>query len=229
MILRRRRHIRFPLSKRKAYFWAILIFLFINFQLLLFVEKKLEPTMIIIAKQKAEQLAKEAMADAVTKKITQSDVNFNDIVRIEKDNDGKIRNVNLEFKEYSRFISETNERIKNNLREIEQDKIENSIPLGMATGSPLLADLGPMIPIKFSPIGSVKTRMETSLTDAGINMVMVTVYITVDVDLSIAIPFAIDKTTVSNKIPVTNSLVIGDVPTYWYNNPDGKPDVPRTP
>lgn len=58
-------------------------------------------------------------------------------------------------------------------------------------------------------------------------MVLATVYIFVEVDLRIVIPFATDEQTITTKIPITHSLIIGDVPQYLYNNPEGKPDVPR--
>ncbi|MGE5702093.1 MAG: sporulation protein YunB, partial [Clostridia bacterium] len=109
----------------------------------------------------------------------------------------------------------------------ENETVERHVPLGLATGSSFLAEMGPKLPITFVPIGSVKTNLDTKLSEAGINMVLVTVYIRVEVTLRIVIPFATDQTTVVTMIPITNSLVIGDVPDYWYNNPEGKPDVPR--
>lgn len=87
--------------------------------------------------------------------------------------------------------------------------------------------MGPSLPVTYVPIGAVKTNLETKMAEAGINMVLVTVYIRVEVTLRIVIPFATDQTTVVTSIPITNSLVIGDVPDYWYNNSEGKPDVPR--
>lgn len=226
---RYRRTVRWPItrmSKPKIYFWTFIIFILLTFQSLYAIEKKLEPTLIILAKQKSEQLAKEAMNDALTKKISQLNLKFDEIVKIQKDAEGKIRGVNLEFKEYSRIVGESTQRIKSRLKELEENNIESYIPLGMVTGNSFLADIGPKVPITFVPIGSVKTRLDTRLVEAGINMVLVTVYIYVEVNLRIVIPFAADQTTVTTEIPITQSLVIGDVPNYWYNNPDGKPDVP---
>lgn len=124
-------------------------------------------------------------------------------------------------------VGETTSRVQNKLQEFERDKVDRTIPLGLATGNSFLANMGPELPITFVPIGSVKTRLETELKEAGINMVLATVYIFVEVDLRIVIPFATDEKTVTTKIPITHSLIIGDVPQYLYNNPDGKPDVPR--
>ncbi|MET3289933.1 UNVERIFIED_CONTAM: sporulation protein YunB [Brevibacillus sp. OAP136] len=223
----RRRRMYAPISRKRLYFFSFLIFLVLTVQSLFFVEQKLEPTVLIIAKQKAEQLAKDAISDAVTKKIAQMNINNNDFIKMEKDKDNKIKAINLDFKEYSRILGETTERIKNKLDEFEFEPTKNYIPIGLATGSSFLAEMGPSLPVTYVPIGAVKTNLETKMAEAGINMVLVTVYIRVEVTLRIVIPFATDQTTVVTSIPITNSLVIGDVPDYWYNNSEGKPDVPR--
>lgn len=224
---RPRRRWKNPLSRTKAFFIAAVIFLAMTIQFLVFLEKRLEPTLLILASQKAEQLAKEAITDAVTKRISQQGVDFNQIVKIDKDNEGRIQAYQFNFKEYARIVGETTSRVQNKLQELEADKVERTVPLGLATGNSFLANMGPDLPVRFVPIGSVKTRLDTELDEAGINMVLATVYIYVEVDLRIVIPFATDKKTVTTKIPITHSLVIGDVPQYLYNNPEGKPDVPR--
>lgn len=226
-MFRTRRRWRNPLTRTKAFFIALVIFLTFTIQFFVVVEQRLEPTLLILASQKAEQLAKQAIADAITKRIAQQGVDFNEIVKMEKDQEGRIQAVQFNFKEYSRIVGETTSRIQTRLKEFEEEKVDRTIPLGLATGSSFLAQLGPDLPVTFVPIGSVKTRLETKLEEAGINMVLATVYIFVEVDLRIVIPFATDQKTVKTEIPITHSLIIGDVPSYLYNNPDGKPDVPK--
>lgn len=224
---RPRRRWKNPLSRTKAFFIAAVVFSVMTIQTLIFLENRLEPTLLILASQKSEQLAKEAITDAVTKRISQQGVDFHQIVKIEKDKEGQIQAYQFNFKEYARIVGETTSRIQNKLQEFENDNVNSTIPLGLATGNSLLANMGPDLPVTFMPIGSVKTKLETELKEAGINMVLATVYIYVEVDLRIVIPFATDEQTVTTKIPITHSLIVGDVPQYLYNNPEGKPDVPR--
>ncbi|MGC5328574.1 sporulation protein YunB [Brevibacillus sp. SYSU BS000544] len=226
-VFRTRRRMRVPMRRGKATFIAFIIFLGLSIQSLVWIEQRLEPTLLILASQKAEQLAKTAISDAVTKRIAQQGVDFNEIVKMEKDKDGKIQAVDFNFKEYSRIVGESTTRIQNRLKEFEEEKVERTIPLGLATGNSFLAQMGPDLPVTFVPIGSVKTRLETELKEAGINMVLATVYIWVEVDLRIVIPFATEQKTVITQIPITHSLIIGEVPQYLYNNPEGKPDVPK--
>jgi len=206
---------------------VITLFVIIGlFILFIVAEKRVEPTLMLIAQSKADQVAKLAITDAVTKRLTQQGVDFNEIVIMEKDGEGSIKAVNFNFKEYSRIVGETTARIQNRLKEFEQENVKTTIPLGLATKNVFLEHLGPDIPVSFVPIGAVKTRLETRLKQAGINMVLVTVYIYIEVDLRVIIPFATKQQTVTTEIPITEALIVGKVPNYLYNNPTGKPDVP---
>jgi len=226
-VFRARRRWRSPFTRTKGVFIALVLTIFLTVQSLIYIEQKIEPTLMVLASAKAEQLAKQAIADAVTKRIAQQGVDFKEIVKMEKDQEGRIQAVEFNFKEYSRIVGETTSRIQNRLKEFEEKRVDRSIPLGLATGSSFLAQMGPNLPITFVPIGSVKTKLETDLQEAGINMVLVTVFINVEVDLQIIIPFTTDQKTVTTRIPITHSIIVGDVPQYLYNNPDGKPDVPQ--
>lgn len=207
--------------------FAITVWIIITLLVLFLVaEKQIQPTLLLIAQAKADQVAKLAIMDAVTKRISQQGVDFNEVVQMEKDQEGNIKAVNFNFREYSRIVGETTARIQNQLKEFESDHVQMSIPLGVATKNAFLEHLGPEIPVSFVPIGAVKTRLETKMKQAGINMVLVTIYINVDVDLRVIIPFATDQQTVTTEIPISEALIVGKVPAYLYNNPSGKPDVP---
>ncbi|WJQ82052.1 sporulation protein YunB [Brevibacillus brevis] len=212
--------------RRRRIFAGILLILVVLIVLFIVVERRVEPTLMLIAQAKAEQVAKLAITDAVTKRMTQQGVDVNEVVIMEKDESGSIKAVNFNFKEYSRIVGETTARIQNRLKEFEQEHVQTTIPLGLATKNVFLEHIGPDIPVSFVPIGAVKTKLETGLKQAGINMVLVTVYIHVEVDLRVIIPFATKQQTVTTQIPVSEALIVGKVPTYLYDNPSGKPDVP---
>ncbi|MFF0829607.1 sporulation protein YunB [Brevibacillus sp. NPDC003359] len=212
--------------RRRRIFAGILMIIVIFIVLFIVVERRVEPTLMVIAQAKAEQVAKLAITDAVTKRMSQQGVDVNEVVIMEKDENGSIKAVNFNFKEYSRIVGETTARIQNRLKEFEQEHVQTTIPLGLATKNVFLEHIGPDIPVTFVPIGAVKTKLETGLKQAGINMVLVTVYIHVEVDLRVIIPFATKQQTVTTQIPVSEALIVGKVPAYLYNNPSGKPDVP---
>jgi hypothetical protein len=104
-----------------------------------------------------------AISDAVTKRLLQQGIDFDDIVILEKDSDGNILAVNFNFKQYARIVGETTSRIQARLKEFEEENVVVTVPLGLATKNVFLEHFGPEIPVSFVPVGSVKTRLETGL------------------------------------------------------------------
>ncbi|MNI79121.1 Sporulation protein YunB [compost metagenome] len=64
--------------------------------------------------------------------------------------------------------------------------------------------------------------LNTRQQDAGINMILVEVYIRITTEVSVVIPFEMQPQIVETEIPVSYLLVVGNVPMYYYDN-QGKP------
>lgn len=79
-----------------------------------------------------------------------------------------------------------------------------------------------MVPIRLVPAGAVKVDLNTRQKDAGINMLLVEVYIRIIAEVTIIIPFDTDSEIVETEVPISYLLVVGDVPMYYFDN-KGKP------
>jgi sporulation protein YunB len=90
--------------------------------------------------------------------------------------------------------------------------IRTSVPLGQALQSPLLTALGPRVPMTLEPAGTTEVQILTRMKPAGINMVMVEVYARIDADVTVLVPFQAAKAHVTTEIPLTVSMIVGDVP-----------------
>jgi hypothetical protein len=115
-----------------------------------------------------------------------------------------------------RITAETTETVQNTLTNI--GDIPDHIPVGQALGSAIIASFGPRVPVKFEPLGAVKVELNTRQQDAGINMILVEVYMHVIAEVSIIIPFDTKPELVDADIPISYLLVVGDVPMYYYDN-----------
>ena len=70
----------------------------------------------------------------------------------------------------------------------DSENFKEAIPIGQALDSTMLSSFGPRVPIRFQPIGDVQVELSTRKQDAGINMVLVEVYIKIKTELSVFIP-----------------------------------------
>ena len=174
---------------------------------------------------------------AITKQM--SDSWANDIFDVVYNNQGEIILIDFNSQNTSKILSTMTSLIELNLRAIEEGKIDmlelpnnsleaydmdlldkgiiNYIPFGIATGSSLLYNLGPKIPVKLSLLGDVVTGFSTDVTEYGINNALIKLMIDVKVDTRIILPIISKEITINASIPIAMKVVQGKIPDYYMN------------
>lgn len=213
--------VRSQKPRRRGRFWLIfsLVLILAVLQSLRYVEKHLKPPILHLAQIRVKQIATESINKAITTQVADTG-NAEALIDWKTDKEGKISGFMLNYKEHMRITSQAAEVIQSTLQELHNQT--ERIPLGQALGSSLIASFGPDVPIKIEPQGAVKVELNTRQKDAGINMILVEVYIHIVTEVAVIIPFDMEPQVVDTEIPVSYLMVVGDVPMYYYDN-QGQP------
>lgn len=236
-----------PFKKRKPKtFGQILMFTFVSFVISLvlsiyIINRGIEPTLIDIAETLTGQYAREAINEAVSKRIA-DDLDVEDLIQIETNDDGNIVSMGWNAVVVNRVLRNATFRVQNYLKRLERGErpIGNSldfdieeedeviepdeptksealvrIPIGQASGNALLANLGPKVPVHFSVIGDVQPDFITIIEEYGINNALVRLEIEIKVNVQIVIPFSTKTTEVVTTIPVDTRIIQGLVPDFY--------------
>ena len=75
--------------------------------------------------------------------------------------------------------------------------------------------MGYRIPVKVSLDGVTKTDFDEEFIHAGINQVKNRIYIIVTARISIVSSFMTISETVSTEVPVSETIIVGEVPEYY--------------
>lgn len=202
--------------KRKRIIWLLLIVFLASFvQSFIFVEKNLRPPLMNLAKIRIKQMATQSINAAITDHISQ-EANFEKLIEWKTDVNDKVTGFMLNYNEHMRITANTINRVQSLLTDM--TTMREHIPLGMALNSAIFASFGPDIPIRMEPAGAVKVDLSTRYQDAGINMILVEVYIRIQAELTIIIPFDTEPEIVETELPISYLLVVGDTPMYYYDN-----------
>jgi sporulation protein YunB len=192
-------------------------------QLFIFVERNLKPPLMSLAKVRIKQMATQSINAAIADRISEK-TNVEHLIDWKLDHQGKITGFMLNYAEHMRITSETINSVQKILNDLRV--MNEHIPIGQALGSAVLASFGPEIPVRLVPVGSVKVDLNTRHENAGINMILIEVYVRVIAEVTVIIPFDTDTEIVETDIPISYSLVVGDVPTYYFDN-KGNPVGPN--
>ncbi|WCK53888.1 hypothetical protein PP175_21605 [Aneurinibacillus sp. Ricciae_BoGa-3] len=105
MMRNRRTRNKAPIPAKYMFLFSIIIFIGLSLQTFYYVERNLAPVIKDIARIRTEQLATQAINDAINKKIAQS-INFKALVDFQKDKNGNIQAATFNYNEYSRIVGE---------------------------------------------------------------------------------------------------------------------------
>lgn len=201
-------------SKRIFLFVVFLMFLF-SMQSFIFVDKNLKPPLMNLAKVRVKQIATQSINTAISQRISQN-TDVEKLIEWKTDNGGKISGFVLNYAEHMKITADTINIVQSQLLKLKE--VPEHIPLGQAMGSAIVASFGPEIPVRFVPAGSVKVDLDTRYQNAGINMILVEVYIRIIAEVSVIIPFDSEPEVVESEIPISYVLVVGDTPMYYMDN-----------
>jgi sporulation protein YunB len=215
---RRRFYSRPPRKGRRRRIFFILVFITLIFALqsFIFIEKNLKPPLMKLAKVRVKQIATQSINSAITDRLSQGANNYDKLIEWQRDNNGNVSSFVLNYAEHMKITADTVSTVQNQLLRLKS--MPEHVPLGQAMGSALLASFGPDIPVKLVPVGSAQVSLNTRYENAGINMILVEVYIRIIAEVSVIIPFDSEPEVVETEIPVTYVLVVGGTPMYYMDN-----------
>lgn len=229
---------------KTVFLFTTILFAIMVFSSILIVDQKITPVLMSIAVRKTEEFATRTINAAV--KSTEN-INFDDLMDVRMDNNGnvsilgwnsaavnralRIATNKAEYFLYGMNKGETLDTDDPDLDPIEygdtpgelanQDPTVVEIPLGQATGSTILSNLGPKIPVHFEIVGSIQSDIMTEKEEIGINGALIEIYIPVTVNVQIVVPFMTENKTISTKVYVDSRIIMGDVPEF-YNRGGGE-------
>ena len=232
MVLRKRRK-----KKNKLLICIVIIILVVimSFSFINFYSNKTLPLLKTYAESEVKKLVILVINKAVTKQI--NNVDTEDIFEVTYNSKGEVILIDFNSKRTSVALSTITSLVELNLRAIEEGKIDmlelpdNSlesydmdllekgiiveVTYGALSGSSLIANLGPKIPVKLSLIGDVSSGFSTEVVEYGINNALIKVYIDVTVEARIVMPIISDNITISGSIPIAMKVIQGKVPEYY--------------
>ncbi|WP_234031414.1 sporulation protein YunB [Lentibacillus cibarius] len=237
-----------PLSVKNVLVITLVLFVLMIFLSIVIIDKGIKPTLMEIAEKKTTEFATRGINTAVR---FAENYNYDDLLNITYSNDGNVATYNWNsaivseinrvatdrVEEYFRYMN-TGEPpdYQNSLFEPEEfeDTTENlprkdptvvEVPIGQATGNSILANLGPKIPVNFEFIGNVQTNVKREEEPLGLNGSWVSLYVEVEADVQVIVPFTTDTATVSTEIYIDGGALMGDIPEFYGGGNSENPSI----
>lgn len=178
----------------------------------------------------AEQEARRRAIDAIDKLIMGRVTRIADpaeLVVFEKDVDGRIAAYRINTAKVNEVAARGAEAVADEFNNLVGKRF--GIPLGDLTGFRFLAGTGPVIPVELTHTGSINTDLKQEFAVAGINQTRHRIWLEADVTVRVVLPITAKEMTVIGNVPITDTVIVGPVPSSFVNGPLGGVTLPVAP
>lgn len=200
--------------------FKIKIFLFTLFGLLMYAffmyNSNLKPVLNQLGSSGASKIGQNVVNETIEEIFADTDAKSLDIIKIEKDENGKIAAVIPDIALMNSLKAQISSRINENLSKRQNSVI--SVPLGTASGISYLSGLGPKIKFNMLPYGKIHVDFTTDFKQAGINQTKHEINVSVSLDVALLLSNRQTATAkIKTTVPVSETVIVGEVPESYTN------------
>ena len=179
-------------------------------------DRQMRPLIKSVVFSQAQTVSTNVINQVVADELSRLDIDYSDIIDIQKDADGKILAASTDMKKVNSLKSLMTLSIQDKISAMEVQKTK--IPLGTFTGTEILNGRGPKIPIDVSMSGSVIMDFKSEFVSAGINQTKHKLYLEVNSEVLAFIPGYPVNTVVKTSILIAETIIVGEVPAVFAEN-----------
>lgn len=197
---------------------SAIMFLVVVLSIVLFwiVESNLKPTLLAIGEARATLIATQSINSVINEDVIYS-IDPQLLMNVKVDSRGRVVLIQPNTMEFNRIAADTTIKVQKVLQTIGNEKIK--IPIGQILGSQLLASIGPEITVTIIPIGTVQIKVVDKFEQAGINQTRHMIYLIATTQIKIVVPLVSKSVTVDTQVPISEYVVVGEVPTTYVQIP----------
>lgn len=204
------------IRKKRSIIWIIALLIMIIY-ILRYTDKNIKPTVVAISEIRARAVTTQAINDTIKNKIKR-DINYNDLIFVKYDNEGKVTLMQANTILMNSIASEVAIEVQEQLMEMSKSNIK--VPLSNAFDTQIITL--PSINVRIVPQGSVAVDFATEFESSGINQTRHRIYIIVVTDIKMIVPLVSENLRITTNIPIAETIIVGDVPEQYVNVPKDK-------
>ena len=174
-------------------------------------------TLTAMATARARQLATDELNSAL-EHVMDASLTYADFVSVTQDAAGRVNMISANTMLMNALATEAAALAQTRLDEMGDHGVQ--IPAGAAFGAGIFSGTGPVLRFSIIPVGTVTTGFVTEFEDACINQTRHKISLEAVATVRIVIPSGTEPISVSAKVPVAESILIGEVPESFIQVPE---------
>ncbi|MBR4998887.1 MAG: sporulation protein YunB [Clostridia bacterium] len=172
------------------------------------------PVIKTYSAQETKAVTEKATNLAVSNVINRT-LSYDSLIDINYSQTGEIVSFSANQYEINTITREIVKETQHQMNSLGRDGLK--LNLGTMSGIPFLIGHGPQIKLNLIPIGVVNTNFQSEFTSVGINMTKHSLFLYINVHVSIVLPIRAYDIKTTNQVLLAESIIVGKVPEVYLN------------
>ena len=200
-------------NRKKTKFFILVFFIFLI--VLLYYFFIISPVIKTYSAQETKSITEKAINLAVSNVINRT-LSYETLIDINYSQTGEIVSFSANQYEINTITREIVKETQYQMGTIGKHGLP--IQVGTFSGIPFLIGRGPTINLNLVPIGVVSGKFDSEFSSVGINMTKHTLFLYIDVHVSIVLPINSYDIYSTNQVLLAESIIMGKVPEVYLQN-----------
>ena len=183
--------------------------------LVLFLRLSVGPMVEELAKARVENRASYIINEAIEAQLRSEDIDYENIVYLEKDVNGAITALKTNINEINRLKTQILSVIDTMLLDLDVNEV--GLPLGSLILPELFSGSGPKLPVKVLSISASDADFRNDFSEAGINQTSHRIMMDVTITMTVLTPVGTEDVVVTSGVVVAETVIVGSVPSSYVN------------
>ncbi len=216
----RRRGFRRRRSFLSPILFILLAVLLLSSTVIVVADAKIQSQLNTIAGSRAKNISTSVINKAVIEVITDNNVKYDDLVRLEYDTSNMVSAIKTDSIAMNRLQSAISDKISERIAQIDSYVI--AMPLGNFTNIDFFSNWGPIINISVSLSGNTTSTIENVFESAGINQTRHQINLAIKTNIFVLMSAGTTSAEVLSHITIAETIIVGHVPEYFASK---EPDI----
>ncbi len=189
----------------------------------LFLRLSVAPLVEELATARVVNRASYIINEAIEAQLQSEDIDYENIVYLEKDVNGAITALKTNINEVNRLKTQILSVIDTMLLDLDVNEI--GLPLGSLILPELFSGSGPKLPVRVMSISASDADFRNEFSEAGINQTAHRIMMDVNITMTVLTPVGTESVSASSTVVVAETVIVGTVPeSYVRLEPHARED-----
>ncbi len=157
--------------------------------------------------------ATQILIDEVSQIILDSDINYSNIIKVQRDENGDVITTNVDTQSVNKIKVDISKNIMEQF--VNTQSYTYNLQLGTLLGNEFFIGRGKNIQMKIFPVGLVDTEIVSEFESVGINQVKHILSIVITINYNTIVPMNRSQGEVTSEFMLAETTIIGKVPQFY--------------